>query len=115
MARRKINIQRNLGAHSAVPNKPPGAIDRLTSSMATVDIGFEPTEQRVYKVNLDRIFPDSNQPRHLMPSDLRKGLMDKTTTPDKVVRELLDRAEKDDPVALLVLGGKGDEAMATQN
>ncbi|MDM8527126.1 ParB N-terminal domain-containing protein [Anaerolineales bacterium HSG24] len=109
MARRKINIQRNLGARTAAPDKPPDAIDQLTSSMATVDIGFEPTEQRVYKVNLDRIFPDSNQPRHLMPSDLRKRLIDKTATPAELVRELLDRATKDDPVALLVLGGKGDE------
>ncbi|MDM8521437.1 ParB/RepB/Spo0J family partition protein [Anaerolineales bacterium HSG6] len=114
MARRKINIQRNLGARTDAPNKPPSAIDQLTSSMATVDIGFEPTEQRVYMVNLDRIFPDSNQPRHLMPSDLRKQLIDNDATPAEVIRELLDRAEKDDPVALLVLGGKSDMALAEE-
>jgi hypothetical protein len=74
MARRKINIQRNLGTKSTLLEQTVSGsgsvIDQLTSTMSGVDIGFRPTDQRVYEINLDRITPDPTQPRHLLPHDL---------------------------------------------
>ena len=109
MARRKINIQRNLGAQG-VPNshqaEPEGVIDKLTGSMSSVDIGFRPTDQRVYEINLDRIHPDPTQPRHLLPYDLRTKVQKKTYSPAEAMRELVLRAERGDTLALLILGGK---------
>lgn len=106
MARRKVSIQRNLGLKAQFEAVSNSAIDELTESMATVDIGFRPTEQRVYEVNLDRIFPDSSQPRHLLPHDLRVAVNNKTLSPAEAIRELVLRAEQGDTVALLILGGR---------
>ncbi|HMR63232.1 MAG TPA: ParB N-terminal domain-containing protein [Anaerolineae bacterium] len=74
--------------------------------MSKADVGFKPTDQRVYQIDLDRIFPDLSQPRHLLPHDLRSALEEKIMTPADVIEELLDRASQDDLVAQLVLGGK---------
>lgn len=106
MARRKVSIQRDLGLKKQFEAVNGSAIDELTENMATVDIGFRPTEQRVYEVNLDRIFPDPSQPRHLLPSDLRFAVNNKTLLPAEAIRELVLRAEQGDTIALLVLGGR---------
>jgi DNA-binding FrmR family transcriptional regulator len=108
MARRKINIQRNLGVKGVAAGQVEveSAIEQLSGSMATTDMGFKPTDQRVYEINLDRIMPDLKQPRHLLPHDLRTKLQNKQLSPGDVMRELVLRAERDDMVALLILGGK---------
>lgn len=106
MARRKVSIQRNLGLKAQFEAASTNAIDELTENMATVDIGFRPTEQRVYEVNLERIFPDPSQPRHLLPHDLRAAVNGKALSPAEAIRELVLRAEQGDTVALLILGGR---------
>ncbi len=108
MARRKISIQRTLGTKN-IPVEPvevDHAIDQLAGSMSDVEIGFRPTDQRVYEVDLERISPDSSQPRHLLPFDLRKRIFDKEISPSQAIQELVLRAERGDTVALLVLGGR---------
>ncbi len=85
---------------------PGSAIDRLTGSMSTTDIGFRPTDQRVYEINLDRIVPDPTQPRRLLPHDLREAVYNNRMSPTEAMRELILRAERNDTVALLILGGK---------
>ena len=108
MAKRKISIQRTLGTRSAFPEQveAESVIDQLTGSMSTVEIGFRPTDQRVYEVDLDRIMLDPVQPRHLLPHDLREAVYNKTLSPSEAIRELVLRAERGDTVALLILGGR---------
>lgn len=107
MARRKINLQRKLGVRGIIGEVDAGsAIDDLAGSMSAVDIGFRPTDQRVYEINLDRIVPDPNQPRHLLPYDLREVVNEKTLSPAEAIRELVLRAEQGDTIALLILGGR---------
>lgn len=108
MAKRKISIQRTLGTRSAFPEQveAESVIDQLTGSMSTVEIGFRPTDQRVYEVDLDRIMLDPVQPRHLLPHDLREAVYNKTLSPGEAIRELVLRAERGDTVALLILGGR---------
>lgn len=108
MAKRKINIQRSLGIKGSTTGqiRGQGAIDELTESMSSVDIGFRPTDQRVYEINLDRIMPDPSQPRRLLPHDLREAVHNKLMSPAEVMRELVLRAEQNDTIALLILGGK---------
>jgi hypothetical protein len=107
MARRKINLQRKLGVRGTIGEADAGsAIDDLAESMSAVDIGFRPTDQRVYEINLDRIMPDPNQPRHLLPYDLREAVNQKTLSPAEAIRELVLRAERGDTIALLILGGR---------
>lgn len=112
MARRKVNIQRNLGTR--VPSgedRNEGTIDKLAESMSTVDVGFRPTDQRVYEISLDRIKPDPSQPRHLLPHDLRQQVQEGDLSPSGAIRELLQRAENGDTVALLILGGREVEPL----
>jgi hypothetical protein len=108
MARRKVNIQRTLGTRRSVDESPAieGAIDELAATMSAVDIGFKPTEQRVYEINLDRIVPDPAQPRHVLPYDLRNRLNVNELSPAEAMRELKSRAGRGDPIALLILGGR---------
>ncbi len=108
MARRKVSIQRNLGTRGPVVEQTAegSVIDKLAGSMSNVDIGFRPTEQRVYEINLDRISPDPAQPRHLLPTDLRTAVHKKSISPAEAMRELVLRAEQGDTVALLILGGR---------
>lgn len=108
MARRKVSIQRNLGTRGPVVEQTAegSVIDKLAGSMSNVDIGFRPTEQRVYEINLDRISPDPAQPRHLLPTDLRIAVHEKSISPAEAMRELVLRAEQGDTVALLILGGR---------
>ena len=108
MARRKVTIQRSLGAKgvAASQSKSSTAIDELAENMSTADIGFRPTDQRVYEIDLDRIIPDSTQPRRLLPHDLRAAIEDRSLSPTEAMRELVLRAERGDTVALLILGGK---------
>jgi hypothetical protein len=108
MARRKINIQRTLGAKGLSPTHPPlnSAIDQLTGTMSSVDMGFRPTDQRVYEINLERISPDPLQPRHILPYDLRELVHNKEISPAEAMKALLLRAERGEIMALLVLGGR---------
>lgn len=108
MARRKISIQRNLGARGSFSEQPDAGsvIDKLAGNMSGVDIGFRPTDQRVYEINLDRITPDAAQPRHLLPHDLRTAVHEKSISATEAIRELVLRAERGDTVALLILGGR---------
>jgi hypothetical protein len=117
MAKRKINIQRTLGTRATF-SEPTGAdnvIDRLTETMATVEIGFRPTDQRVYEVDLDRITPDPAQPRHLLPSDLRVAVHNKMLSPGEAIRELVLRAERGETVSLLILGGQKKGAVEEED
>jgi hypothetical protein len=106
--RKKIHIQRELGAKGAslLQAEAPSVIDQLSEKMSTADVGFRPTDQRVYEINLDHIWPDPAQPRHLLPHDLRAAIQAKTLPPAEAIRELVLRAERNDMVALLILGGK---------
>ncbi len=107
MAKRKISLQRTLGVRGTPgEEETDNPIDKLTGSMSTVDIGFRPTDQRVYEINLDRIMPDPNQPRHLLPYDLREAVNQKALSPAEAIRELILRAERGETVALLTLGGR---------
>ena len=108
MARRKINIQRNLGTRGSFAEQvgAGSVIDKLAGNMSGVDIGFRPTDQRVYEINLDRITPDPAQPRHLLPHDLRTAVHEKSISPAEAMRELVLRAGRGDIVALLILGGR---------
>jgi hypothetical protein len=100
----KINIQRNLGTGSFEEQVGAGGvIDKLAGNMSGVDIGFRPTDQRVYEINLDRITPDPAQPRHLLPHDLRTAVHEKSISPAEAMRELVLRAGRGDIVALLIL------------
>jgi hypothetical protein len=81
--------------------------DRDTSSSGTES---EPKGQRVYEIELDRIFPDPAQPRHLLPYDLREAIQEKSLSPAQAVEELLLRAEQGDAVARLILGGDPEPA-----
>jgi len=108
MARRKINIQRNLGTRGSFAEQvgAGSVIDKLAGNMSGVDIGFRPTDQRVYEINLDRITPDPAQPRHLLPHDLRTAVHEKSISAAEAIRELVLRAGRGDIVALLILGGR---------
>lgn len=108
MARRKLTIQHSLGAKGifAQPSESDSAIERLTEKMSVGDVGFRPTNQRVYEVNLDRISPDFTQPRRLLPYDLREVVQNGQISSAEAMQELVLRAERNDTVALLVLGGK---------
>ena len=111
--KRKINIQRSLGAKGAatIQEQMDRSIDHLAGTMSTVDIGFQPTDQRVYEINLDRIQPDFTQPRHILPYDLRVSVQEGDILPAEAMRELVLKAENGDTFALLVLGGRGHEAI----
>ncbi len=107
MARRTINIQRDLGKKvslSSESGSTSSTIDELAERMATIDVGFQPTDQRVYEINLERLMPDPNQPRHLLPYDLRQAIHAKTMSPTEAMRELLERVKQGDMVARLILG-----------
>lgn len=108
MARRKINIQRNLGTRGSFAEQvgAGSVIDKLAGNMSGVDIGFRPTDQRVYEINLDRITPDPAQPRHLLPHDLRTAVHEKSISAAEAMRELVLRAGRGDIVGLLILGGR---------
>jgi hypothetical protein len=83
-----------------------GVIDKLAEEMSTSEIGFRPTNQRVYEVTLERIRPDFTQPRRLLPYDLRAAVEAEELTPAEVMQALVLRAEAGDTVALLILGGR---------
>jgi hypothetical protein len=108
MAKRKVSIQRSLGAKGVAmgQSESGSVIDQLTGTMSTADIGFRPTDQRVYEIELDRITPDPLQPRHLLPHDLKEAVEDTSLPPAAAMNQLLLRAEQGDTVALLILGGK---------
>ncbi|MEM7030240.1 MAG: ParB/RepB/Spo0J family partition protein [Chloroflexota bacterium] len=100
MARRKINLQ------NTAQKKPDQEIKRLVQDMGTTDLGFAPTDQVVYEVDLSRIKPDHSQSRHVLPHDLWEQLADGSSTPAKIMQELIDRADRHDQIALLILGGQ---------
>ena len=99
MARRKINLQ-NLGESSPGEN-----IDDLVRGLGTADLGFAPTDKTVYEVDLDKIFPDPNQPRFVLPGDLRTQVNDGKLSPREAIEQLVSRAESGDRLARMILGG----------
>ncbi len=99
MARRKINLQ-NLGASS-----PSEKIDDLVRGLGTTDLGFTPTDQVIYEVDLTKISPDLNQPRYVLPVDLREQVKNGKLSPQNAMGKLLERAKAGDRVAHLILGG----------
>lgn len=105
MARRKISLQ------DTAQKKPDQEINRLVQGMGTKNLGFTPTDQIVYEVELDRIRPDFAQSRRVLPFDLRERLIDGQMVPSEVIRDLIDRADQGDQIALLILGGKVSEVM----
>ena len=104
MARRKINLQ-NLGQSS-----PSEGIDDLVRGLGTADMGFVPTDKTIYEVDLERINPDPNQPRFLLPSDLRLKVNAGELKPVDAMYELLSRAKHGDTLAKLVLGTDGESS-----
>jgi len=100
VARRKISLQ-NIGQSS-----PSERIDDLVRGLGTADLGFSPTDQAVYEVDIDRIKPDPYQPRYFLPSDLREKVNADVLTPSNALHELLKRAEEGDQLATLILGGQ---------
>jgi len=114
VARRKINLQ------DTGRKKPDQEINRLVREMGTSGLGFTPTDQIVYEVELSRIKPDFSQSRHILPFDLREKLAEGRITTGGAMRELVNRAEHGNQVALLVLGGyvdmlEEDQAEATSD
>lgn len=99
MARRKINLQ-NLGESSPSEN-----IDDLVRGLGTTDLGFAPTDKTVYEVDLRRIFPDPNQPRFVLPGDLRAQVNEGKMSPREAMEVLVARAGAGDRLATLILGG----------
>ncbi len=99
MARRKINLQ-DLGASSPSEN-----IDDLVRGLGTADLGFAPTDKTIYEVELERILPDPNQPRFVLPGDLRTQVNDGKVSPREAMEILVSRAESGDRLARLILGG----------
>jgi len=102
MARRKINLQ-NLGQSS-----PAEGIDDMVRGLGTTDMGFVPTDKTIYEVDLNRISPDPNQPRFLLPSDLREKINTGGLKPVDAIHELLSRAKHGSTLAKLVLGTDGE-------
>jgi hypothetical protein len=102
MARRKINLQ------TINTVKESGGIDELVRDMGSSELGFSPTEQAIYEVDLNRILPDFSQPRRFLPFDLRQQLSTGEILPNEAMQELLFRAERNDKLAALILGDGGD-------
>ncbi len=101
MARRKINLQ-NLGESSPAEN-----IDDLVRGLGTTDLGFAPTDKTVYEVDLEKILPDPNQPRFVLPGDLRTRVNEGKVSPREALEILVSRADAGDRLAQLILGGEG--------
>lgn len=99
MAKRKINLQ-NIGESS-----PGEQIDEMVRGFGTTNLGFAPTGQSIYEVDLDRVYPDPNQPRCILPGELRNRVNNHELQPVDAIRELIQRATSGDPLALLILGG----------
>ena len=99
MARRKINLQ------DTGRKQPEQQIDQLVREMGSSELGFSPTDQVIYEVELNRIRPDLLQSRHLLPFDLREKLSERRILPSKAMEELKKRAEQGNQLALLILGG----------
>ena len=102
MARRKINLQ------DSGRKTPPLEIDQLVRDLGTSDLGFSPTDQVIYEVELSRIRPDFEQSRHLMPFDLREKMAEHRISTADAMAELARRAEQGNQLALLILGGRAD-------
>jgi len=104
VARRKINLQ------DINSMKEPGGIDDLVRDMGSSSLGFSPTEQAIYEVDLNRIMPDFSQPRHFLPFELRQKLSLGDITPEEAMQDLVARAEGGDQLASLILGGRNEVA-----
>lgn len=101
MAKRKINLQR-------IDRIDAESIDDIVKDLGTSDLGFVPTDQTIYEVELDRIYPDASQPRYLLPFDLREGLATGEITPGEAMAQLLILARDGNRLAMLILGDSQD-------
>lgn len=101
MTRRRINLQDV--AEVKTGGEP---IDALVRELGTADMGFSPTDQVIYEINLNRIKPDPAQPRSFLPHDLKQKLHQDEMTPSEILQELLARAEHGNQLSTLILGGR---------
>ena len=98
MARRKINLQ-NIGESS-----PTEKIDDMVRGLGTTDLGFTPTGQSIYEIDLEKVFPDPKQPRYILPGDIRLKMSAREITPREAMDELVRREHQGDVLAHLILG-----------
>lgn len=101
MTRRRINLQDV--AEVKTGGEP---IDALVRELGSADMGFSPTDQVIYEINLNRIKPDPAQPRSFLPHDLKAKLDQDEMAPAEILGELLSRAQQGDQLAALILGGR---------
>jgi len=107
MAQRRIELQDTRAVSSQE------AIEAVTRGMRSVDQGFEPTEKQIYDIDLERIRPDFNQARHILPDDLRVQVEEGRLSPRQAMQEMMARARSGEDAARLQLEGeKGLLALA---
>lgn len=107
MTRRRIPLQDTRVVSSRQ------AIEAVARGMRSVDQGFEPTEKRIYEIDLELVRPDFNQARHILPHDLRVRVQEGELSPRRAIQELMARAARGEEAARLRLEGeKGLLALA---
>jgi hypothetical protein len=84
----------------------PGDAEMLAS---TVDTGVTRSGAVVLEIGLERIRPDFDQPRRIMPSDLYERLREGQISSREATEQLLCRRDSD-RLARMVLEGEGDSS-----
>jgi len=84
----------------------PGDAEMLSS---TVDTGVTRSEAVVLEIDLERIEPDFDQPRRILPSALHAGLQERQISSRDAIEQLLRRRDSDDLVRM-ILEGEGDSS-----
>lgn len=84
----------------------PGDAEMLTS---TVDRGVSRSEAVVLEIDLERIEPDFEQPRRIMPCGLHARLQEGQISSRDAIEQLLRRRDSDDLVRM-ILEGEGDSS-----
>ncbi len=81
----------------------PGDAEMLSS---TVDTGVTTSKAVVLEIDLDRISPDFDQPRRILPFDLHQRLREGEVSCREAMEELLRRGKSDDAARLIVDGSQ---------
>jgi len=84
----------------------PGDAEMLSS---TVDTGVNRSEAVVLEIDLERIEPDFDQPRRILPSGLHARLHEGQIASRDAIEQLLRRRDSDDLVRM-ILEGEGDSS-----
>lgn len=84
----------------------PGDAEMLSS---TVDTGVTRSEAVVLEIDLERIEPDFDQPRRILPSDLHERLRGGQISCEDAIEQLLRRRDSEDLVRM-ILEGEGDSS-----